>query len=494
MIGPDEPVVVVRGRPRAGPGDVDGDRPVVVDVVGRGAKIESGGIDEGFERRSGLPQRLRRAVERERRADVAPADHGTHRAVGGHHDDGALRLGFPAHILAENVQQRVFRRRLDARIERGADDHVLGRVLGEEIGAGFHDVIGEIAAGRLGGRGGQGGGVGQRIGGGGGGEVLLFFHQADDDCRTVLRALQVRCGGQRRGRLEQPGKHRGLRRAHLRRRDAEIALRRGLEPARACAEVGAVEVDGEDLLLGIGHLHRHREDHFLHLAPQGRAAAVGLVLGLVLPLAGDVGSAKAQQFRGLLGDRRAAVARQRSASLAQVDADRGRDALRIDARMPVKAPVFGGDDGVAQVFGHGLRRDHPAVLVAAPGEGLAVPVEQRDRASGTAIHQILDRGQFRCVIQHAARKDDAGDEGKTPADAPDRAEYAAHKGGKQAKDAPATWARGLFAAPCPGGGFRRRFRLCRPATIAPVGHQRCAFLSRTAHIGLMSCNSLIPGG
>src|SRR5690606_39686234 len=54
---------LVLRRPRARAFDVDGDRLVHDDVIGRAAKVERGGIDEGFKAGAGLPFGLNRAVE-----------------------------------------------------------------------------------------------------------------------------------------------------------------------------------------------------------------------------------------------------------------------------------------------------------------------------------------------------------------------------------------------------------------------------------------------
>ena len=54
---------------------------------------------------------------------------------------------------------------------------------------------------------------------------------------------------------------------------AEESSRRGVDAIGAAAEIDAVEVELEDLVLGEFALEREREDRFLDLAPE--AAVVG---------------------------------------------------------------------------------------------------------------------------------------------------------------------------------------------------------------------------
>jgi hypothetical protein len=282
-----ELVGVVRRRIGPRPRHVDGQRRVEDHVVEAPAQVQRSGIDEGLEGRTGLPHRLRRAVEQARALGVAPADHGTDGAVGAHHHDGGLRLGPVAHLVGEDLFQRGLGGGLHRGVEGGADHHILGRVAGQEIRALGHDPVGEIAADILLGGLRQGGGVvrrGRRLGLG---QVALLRHEAQDRRRAPLRAFQIARGRVVGRRHQKTGQHRGLRGIQLGGGDPEIALRRALEAARAGAQIGAVEVDRQDLVLGIAQLHREGEGHLLDLAPERRAAAVLFVGRLGLP---DLGS------------------------------------------------------------------------------------------------------------------------------------------------------------------------------------------------------------
>ena len=229
------------------------------------------------------------------------------------------------------------------------NDDILGGLGRQEVGRGTHHPVGEITA-RTFLRGlGENGGVGPRGLAFGVGQEALLVHQLDDGVGAVLAALEVvgrRVIG-RRG--QEPGEHRRLRRVHIGGGDAEIALGGGLEAARARPEIGAVEVDRQDVVLGIFELHRQRIGHFLDLALHPAGAAVVLVIGLGLPALGIVFDAKAEELGHLLREGRAAIARERTAPGGEIDAHRRGDAARAYAEMAVEALVLGGDDGVFQV-------------------------------------------------------------------------------------------------------------------------------------------------
>ena len=112
---------------------------------------------------------------------------------------------------------------------------------------------------------------------------------------------------------------------------AEEIPRRGVDSVGAAAEIDAVEIKLEDLVLAELAFEREREDRFLDLADE--AAVVG----------------QEDVARELLGDRRG------RADLVALDdrrAERAGDADRIDADVAAEAPVLGRDHRRAH-----LRRD-----------------------------------------------------------------------------------------------------------------------------------------
>ena len=217
------------------------------------------------------------------------------------------------------------------------------------------------------------------------GDIALFIHQQEDDPRAFLRAFEVRGWRIAGGGGEQPGEHGALRDIHLGGGAAEIALGRGLKPVGARAQIGTVHVDGEDFILGIAGLHGEGVEHFLDLPRHGALAAVCLVVGLVVPFVGVIRHAEAEELRGLLGQGRAAVARERSTPLAQVDANRRGDAARGDAQVAVEAFVLCGDDRVFEMGGDRVSGDLAAKLLTAPGKDIAATVQKRHRAARPPI-------------------------------------------------------------------------------------------------------------
>src|SRR6185295_981154 len=110
--------------------------------------------------------------------------------------------------------------------------------------------------------------------------------------------------GEFRGRLDQTREERRFRERHVARGLAEVALRRRLDAVSAGAEIDAVEIEVEDLVLGIFPLEPYREDHLLQLALHGALLRQEQVLG------------------ELLRDGRAAL---RYATMQHVRADRARN-------------------------------------------------------------------------------------------------------------------------------------------------------------------------
>ena len=76
-----------------------------------------------------------------------------------------------------------------------------------------------------------------------------------------------------------------------------------------------------------------------------------------------------------MGDGRTTMALQRAAPLAQVDAHRRSDPAGANPKVFVKPFVFGRDNRVSQVFGHGISRHHAAKLIAAPSKDIAFAVK-----------------------------------------------------------------------------------------------------------------------
>ncbi len=115
-------------------------------------------------------------------------------------------------------------------------------------------------------------------------------------CARFSAPSGLRFGASRDGDLTRPASIAASGDRHVLRRLAEIALRRGLDAIGAGAEIDAVEIELEDLVLGIFALQPEREFDFLQLAR--KRALLG----------------QEQVLRELLGQRRAALRDARGAA------------------------------------------------------------------------------------------------------------------------------------------------------------------------------------
>ncbi len=194
-------------------------------------------------------------------------------------------------------------------------------------------------------------------------EDLALGHQAGLDqviehgvgAGTGRRQIDVRREARRR--LEQTGQHRGLAQGQVARGLVEVVMRRAVDAERAAAQIGAVEIEFEDLVLGQPHLEPHGEEGFLHLALDGPFVAEKKIL------------------RQLLAERGAALHNAAGARIGEHGAER---AGNVDAEMLVEAAVLGGQHRLDQMIGELLQRDRIVVLDAAAADRIAVAVEETD--------------------------------------------------------------------------------------------------------------------
>ena len=146
-------------------------------------------------------------------------------------------------------------------------------------------------------------------------------------------------------------------RLSLRRRLAEIAVRRGVDAIGAGAEIDPVQIDFEDLVLGEAALEPQRQQRLADLA---REAAL---------------RGQEQDLGELLGDRAAALDDMAGAQIG----DRGaHQPDRVDAEMAVEAAVLGRDHRLRQVGRHLLQGQRLAEQIAEGGDQAAVGGEDRD--------------------------------------------------------------------------------------------------------------------
>ncbi len=346
------------------------------------AGFHGGQIDERLERRTGLTIGVDGAVEL--RVGIGnPADHGadTTFAVDRHH--GRLLhalLGITRHDGLDGA----FGIGLDRQVERRFDDQVFLGIadLGTHQGI---EIVDEV----LGVGGGQrfrhldrcAGGFGTLFGR----NDLGVDHFVENDGGAFGGAFLVR---QRRigvGRLHQPGQHGGFADAQIFGLLVEIALRRGFDTIGAGAEIDMVEVQRQNLFLGVLVLKPHRDHQLLNLA-------LHVLVGR-----------QEQVARQLLRDRRAAG--QVGALLLEgVAHDGASHTHRIEARMGKEAAILDGDEGQRDVARQLIDIDGSGVLAAAAhGDQGAGAVEIGNGMLLLRRLQLLDVGQ---VDRHDPDKND----------------------------------------------------------------------------------------
>ena len=189
------------------------------------------------------------------------------------------------------------------------------------------------------------------------------------------------------GDFIKPGEQRRLGQSDEARALAEIFLRGRFHSVGARAVVDPVEIEFEDLVLGIFALEPERQDRLLDLARH-------------CPLLGQE-----QVLRQLLGQRRAALDRPAAGDIAH---HRAADADRIDAHVRVEAPVLDGDKRFRQVGRQVYETDGRAAGVAAIGEERSVVSKDRDVGRPLGHGELVDRRELARTIGDDSSECDHG--------------------------------------------------------------------------------------
>ena len=188
------------------------------------------------------------------------------------------------------------------------------------------------------------------------------------------RGRQVDVRGKARGRLEQAGDQRGLRQVDVAHRLGEVELGGGLHAEGAAAEIGAVEIELQDLALGEARFEQEGEEHLLELARERALRGQEQVLGQ------------------LLADGRAALHHLVGARVLE---QRAGGADEVDAEMLEEAAILGGERGLDEVIGDLLERHRVVVQDAALADLGAVAVEEfHGELAGVdlVLVELVDRG------------------------------------------------------------------------------------------------------
>ena len=187
------------------------------------------------------------------------------------------------------------------------------------------------------------------------GDDAIIHHGIQHQAGALLGAQQVAPGREDGRRAGQGRQHRGLGQGQIARAGAEIDMRRAIHAIGAAAQIDAVEIELQDLLLGQRFLQPRRVDQLGQLARHG-----ALLVGV-----DDLG--------GLLADGRAA---RHPVVRPHIQQQRARQAQRIDAVMGIEAPVLHGDEGGRQIFGHLVQRQPFAHDGAAMAHVIAVRIQE----------------------------------------------------------------------------------------------------------------------
>ena len=298
-----------------------------------------------------------------------------------------------AAILAhrrKTVLDRLLGRFLQLQVQRQLDHHVRRRI-GQKVLHALHGIVERVAgeAVRL------VLGEDQLLGLGLVGLRLrdeAFLHHLVQ--HVFLPLLGLGAGGllgEARGRFREGRHHRRLSQREVHRRLVEIGVRRSVETVGACAEIDAVEVEIEDLVLGQHPFEVASEARFLRLALHG------LVRG------------EEQVLHQLLRDGGGALDR---AALGGVRQRGANDRHEVNARVFPEPLVLSRDERIHHMLGQRLGRDGAAIAEATHRDRVAVGVDELDRRRAVQRPQRLLVGQGRHLreqrVPQQAERDEAG--------------------------------------------------------------------------------------
>ncbi len=361
------------------------DRSVVHHIFGRMSALEGGEIDEGLEGRTRLADRVDGAIEGRLRVG-SPAHHRAHGAVGRHRDECCLARIQPVRLLRKLAGHRALGFCLRIEIEGGLHDHVAD--LAFAFGELRHHPVREIARSRRPGVAHDTCARRLRQRALGVADQAAILHGSQNDLRALGRRVGIGKWIEPRRGLDASGQHRCFGQRETRGRLAEEPFRGRLDAEDAGAEIDAVEIEGEDLVLAVARLEIEREDGFLELAFEG---AIGI---------------QKEILRQLLRQRRAALHHMASFHIVE---RRARETDRINAEMIAESPVLDGDKGVGDVRRKRCHVDDCAMRHAALRDYPTLVVENGDVVRRPARHHCANVGQ----IRKKAREED-GPEDQTP--------------------------------------------------------------------------------
>jgi hypothetical protein len=237
----------------------------------------------------------------------------------------------------------------------GGLDHDAFLEITDQVGQLLGDPIDDI----LGGRdviGGLDGGVDAgRLVSFGPADEAAVDHFGNDETGALGSAFRMVDRVEGRRRIEHRGEDRCLRQSDVARRLAEILLGRLFHTGGAGAEIDPVEIELQDLVLGISVLEPQSQHRLLELALVGAVGIEKQVLGQLL----GYGRAALNHPAGLIVGEKGA---------AKSD--------RVDAEVVIETTVLDGDDGLWQVARQLVDPDLVAEERSALGHHMAVGRQQ----------------------------------------------------------------------------------------------------------------------
>ena len=353
--------------------------------------LERRGVQQRLERRPRLPAAAARAIEL-RLTEIATADHREDVAAARvDRDQRSLQIGIAE--TAQPLRHGALRHLLQVRHERRPDlpfgRMVSTKVISKELSqvvfrvAGLRDFGARVrsnpktrAPGRL---------LLLRR------DESLVAHPAKHDVAARDGIVEMIPGREGRRGARKTGNQGGLGERQLFRRPSEQMPRHRLDTVNAGAEIDAIQVQLEDLILGELRIDHHREHRLMELA------AIGLPVG------------QEQRPGELLRQRRAALLRTWLADVAEHGAPKRNG---IDADVAVEAMIFYRDERVLEVGGDVSERHvlpvlvHPEPPLAVRGQEPCVPDspgEPIDRVALSHDPHHADRGRNRQNHENGGR-------------------------------------------------------------------------------------------
>ncbi len=195
-----------------------------------------------------------------------------------------------------------------------------------------------------------------RVGGAvlGCGDIAFILHVLQHERRPLCRQFRIVGGRIARGGFEQAGQHGRLPQGDLTHGFVEIAFGGCVHPIGAGAQIDPVEIDLQNPVLGEFGFQPQRQQQFTHFAAHG---ALGL---------------QKEVFGQLLRDGAAALDDLPGADIGDHGAGQPK---RVDPEMTVEAPVLGGQHRLDEMGRHGADRNLIAPIGPAPGELIAMHIE-----------------------------------------------------------------------------------------------------------------------